>query len=68
MLFNKNIQKVCLYCKHAKGTIGKDDVLCPYKGVVSFDFKCMRYKYDPLNRDVKRPAHIKKLKDEVFEL
>ena len=68
LLFNKDIEKICLYCEHAKENISGDDILCPFKGVVSFNFKCRRYKYDPLKREVRRAPHIEKPEDESFGL
>lgn len=56
MLFSEKIRPMCIYCQHAKPSIGDDDhMVCPHKGVVTFDFSCRKYKYDPLKRIPRRP-------------
>lgn len=45
--------KICLFCENA--TILKSDtnLLCKYKGIVSEDYVCRKFVYDPLKREPK---------------
>ena len=57
MLFRKNIEPQCSYCKNGtslwEGTIG-----CKKHGVL-FDFDCCkRFKYDPYARVPEKPVRI----------
>ena len=58
-LFNDEIEPMCEYCVFSRGDVGDGNVLCPKKGVVSFDYMCSRYMYDPLKRKPKRPPHLR---------
>ena len=49
MLFRKEIEKMCCYCKHA-GQTGGEYLLCSKKGFVCPDGGCLRFRYDPLKR------------------
>ena len=53
---NTDYSKVCLYCENATVLQGENTVLCKYKGVVSEDYVCRKFVYDPLKREV-RAAH-----------
>jgi len=43
-------QKVCLFCENATILKGDENVLCKHKGIVSEDYVCRKYIYDPLKR------------------
>ena len=47
---NNEHQRVCLFCENASVLNGDDNLLCKYKGIVSEDFVCRKYVYDPLKR------------------
>lgn len=47
-----------MYCAWADKTLG-ENMLCYYKGPVSPDYKCRRYKYDPYKRTPSRQPDIK---------
>ena len=69
MLFRKNIERNCAYCKF--GTAIEDDkILCVKKGVVSAEKPCWKFQYDPCKRiPVKAKAlDFKKYDDEDFSL
>lgn len=69
MLFTKEIEPRCAYCK--RGTpLDEDQVACLKKGVVSPGASCRAFRYDPLKRVPPRPAapDFRKLKDEDFSL
>ena len=69
MLFQKDIEPRCAYCK--KGARLEDDrVMCLKKGIVSASGSCRGFRYDPLKRVPPKPLHadFSKLKDEDFVL
>lgn len=54
MLFNKKLPKTCEYCQN--GTcIGEDTYLCTKRGVVEYQEKCRKFKYDPCKRVPSKP-------------
>ena len=54
MLFRKNMEPSCAYCKH--GTqINFDRTACVKRGVVPLYGACRRFAYDPLKREPERP-------------
>ena len=68
-LFNKkDITPSCSYCVHGKFAPDNESVLCLKKGVVSIDFSCKRFKYDPLKRKPIRPRNIEKFNESDFAL
>ena len=58
--FNKDLERKCEYCIHARIFSSNDEMLCKYKGVVSLNDKCRKFKYDVL----KRKPNITKLGDD----
>lgn len=69
MLFEKKIDPRCAYCRKG-ASIGEDSVLCIRKGLVSPDWHCRSFRYDPLKRVPPRPPapDFTRLKDEDFVL
>jgi hypothetical protein len=68
-LFNrKDITPSCSYCAHGKLSPDKESVLCLKKGIVSLDFSCKRFKYDPLKREPIRPKAIEVFEESDFSL
>ena len=45
-----NIEVFCKYCEKATPLATDGKLVCAKKGVVSADFKCRRFIYDPLKR------------------
>lgn len=69
MLFRKDMEPRCCYCQH--GTIiGEDRITCLKKGVVSPDFQCRAFQYDPLQRTPPQVAQLdfSNLKEEDFTI
>ncbi len=69
MLFRKNIEPRCAYC--AKGSsINEREVICSRKGIVSMEYHCRRFRYDPLRREPPRPVKLEttKLAEEDFAI
>ena len=69
MLFTKNIEPRCLYCKLGK-TLDKETTLCKKRGVTKPDSSCRAFRYDPLKRVPPRPValDLSKLNEEDFTL
>ena len=67
-LFNVNIEPSCGYCLHGSQTQDGEAILCQKKGIVTADYKCRKYVYDPISRIPKfQPAMLKYDKKD-FEL
>ena len=68
-LFNKNdVTPSCSYCVHGRLSPDNESVLCLKKGVVSLDYSCKKFKYDPLKRKPIRPRNIEKFDESDFAL
>lgn len=69
MLFDKNIEPRCEYCRWGVA-LEEGQVACPKRGVVTPGGHCRGFQYDPLKRVPPRPAAPKKLElpVEEFEL
>ena len=52
-VFSREISPLCEYCRHAK-TLSGGDMLCSRRGIVSGDYSCARFRYDPLKRSPKK--------------
>ena len=50
LVFNKKLEKYCMYCRYGQYLEYSDEVFCSKKGFVNKFGKCMKYKYDPLKR------------------
>ena len=69
MLFRKKIEPRCAYC--AKGSqINDEEVAGITRGIVSADYHCGSFAYDPLRRVPPRPVKLKteKLSEEDFKI
>jgi len=63
MLFRKDMEPCCAYCKH--GTqINLDKVACVKRGVVSLHGACRKFTYDPIKRIPERPRKFQTASDE----
>ena len=51
-----NIEVFCKYCELATPIVSDSKMVCPKYGVVSADYRCRKFVYDPLKRDPKRPV------------
>ena len=46
--------KVCGYCRYASAIAGAEEMLCEHRGVVSQEYRCRKFVYDPLKRVPRR--------------
>jgi len=69
MLFRKDIEPRCAYCKHG-AAINEDEAVCVKKGVVPIEGSCRAFRYDPLKRVPPRPMKLdtEPLSQEDFKL
>jgi len=68
MLFWKNIEPCCAYCKYGS-PVNLDRVACIKRGIVPLYGACRKFSYDPLKREPERPRKlVAPKKDEVFKL
>ena len=67
-IINKDIPKSCDHCFFCKKSTALDLILCKFRGPVSEDGFCSKYKYDPLKRTPKTSKKLPKFKAEDFSL
>lgn len=69
MLFRKDIDPSCSYCKWGQ-QINEREVACVKQGIMQVEEHCRRFRYDPLKRTPPRPAALntRHLKEEDFSL
>ncbi len=69
MLFRKDIDPRCAYCKRGQ-QINEREVACLKRGVVPVEHSCRSFRYDPLKRVPPRPATLDtgKLREEDFSI
>ena len=69
MLFRKDIEPRCAYCRHGS-RINEREVACVKRGVTAVEQHCRAFRYDPLKRVPPRPAalNIGRLKESDFSL
>jgi hypothetical protein len=58
MLFRREIDPRCEYCEKGSG-VGDGKIACMKHGVVSSDYHCGAFKYDPLKRVPPKPVRLK---------
>lgn len=49
-MFSKKIARMCQYCDHSRPVIQTDHFICPFKGLITGDFSCRKYKYNAIKR------------------
>lgn len=69
MLFRKNIDPRCAYCRRG-AQISEREVACVKRGIMPVEGSCRRFRYDPLKRVPPRPAPLEtaRLKESDFSL
>ena len=69
MLFRKDIEPSCLYCKFSR-QISETELAWEKKGFVEPNGSCRRFRYDPLKRTPPRQAVLdtSRLSEEDFSL
>lgn len=67
-LFNKNIAPCCVYCTRSRNLGENEPMLCSKVGVVSPEYGCKNFKYDPLKRVPAKVGGFSQFSDEDFSL
>ena len=67
-LFNPNIEPRCCYCEHASETSDGMAMLCKKRGIMTKDYYCGKFIYDPLKRDPVRPPRLQRFDPKDFSL
>ena len=69
MLFRKDIEPMCSYCRYGK-KLNDIELSCKYHGVTRASSSCRHFKYEPLKRVPPKPAKLvlRGLSDEDFKL
>ena len=49
MLFRKKMPRSCVYCMHGV-QLNENEFLCTRKGIVSAEYSCRKFEYDPCKR------------------
>lgn len=58
----------CAICAHGTKAADSEMILCSKKGVLSPDYKCRKFKYDPLRRVPKMMPSLPEYTFEDFKL
>lgn len=59
-----NLPKECKYCENATVISDDDYILCSRHGIVSKQYHCKKYAYDPLKRVPKQMPPMPRLSEE----
>lgn len=66
-LFGNKIHPACQYCTEAMQQM-KENVLCIKKGIVSPNYSCKKFVYDPLKRIPPRPQSLYRYEAQDFSI
>jgi len=58
MLFNRNIEPSCTYCRFSLG-LGNDEFVCSKRGIVAGGDSCSSFRYEPTKREPEPKPRIK---------
>jgi len=69
MLFNRNIEPSCIYCRFSR-TMGNGEYVCSKRGIMSSSGYCSTFKYEPTKREPQPLQRYKasNLSEEEFSL
>jgi hypothetical protein len=62
------IEKKCCYCEHATPIRETTGYICKRKGVVSYNFKCRKFVFDPIKLAPALPAKPLQFTAEDFKI
>lgn len=55
---NEDTVRLCEFCRFASEIPKTEEMLCEHKGVVSKEYLCRKFIYDPLKRIPRRPPEL----------
>jgi len=64
----RDIEKKCCYCEHATPIRETTGYICKRKGVVSYNFTCGKFVFDPIKLSPLLPAKPLKFSPEDFNI
>ncbi|MGN0556787.1 MAG: hypothetical protein ACI4IV_02940 [Acutalibacteraceae bacterium] len=67
-LYGKGIAPRCEYCAVGESSGDGTLIFCAKKGILPPDFKCRRFRYDPLKRVPRITPELAEFKKEDFEI
>ena len=62
------IEKKCCYCEHAAPIRETTGYICKKKGIVSYNFTCKKFAFDPIKLSPVLPAKPLQFSSEDFQL
>ena len=62
------IEKKCCYCENAAAIRDTNGYICKKKGVVSYNFTCKKFVFDPIKLSPMLPAKTLQFSSEDFEI
>ena len=62
------IEKKCCYCENSSPIRETDGYICKKKGVVSYNFTCKKFVFDPIKLSPVLPAKVLRFSPEDFKL
>lgn len=67
-MFSKSMRPCCAYCKRSRKLSDGEPLLCTKMGVVSPEYDCKAFQYDPLKRIPDKKTDFFKFSSEDFSL
>lgn len=67
-LFKDDIEPRCAYCEFGKISGDRKSILCRRRGIMTGDYSCRSFVYDPLKRVPKKSPEMQKFDPSEFEL
>lgn len=67
-LFGNNIEPSCSYCEFGTFTKDRSAILCSRRGVVTPEYSCRKFTYDPISRIPMQQPTLAKFDPSDFEL
>jgi len=62
------IEEKCCYCEYAAPIRETNGYICKKKGIVTYNFKCRKFAFDPIKLSPVLPAKTLQFSPEDFEL
>ena len=67
-MFKKDVKKMCEYCAYGVLIDSGKNILCEKKGVVTLDYHCIKYNYNPTKRKPIISANLPQFENDDFSI
>lgn len=67
-LYGEAVEPACEYCAHGRPSKDGKSILCERHGVLPPDYRCRRFRYDPLKRKPRPAPELPRFSPEDFSL